>query len=424
MDRTGWSAVALCAVALVLWQVYVVKKTQNGPRPTAMATATPAASISPAPSAPVTNSPAALASPGGGAVPVQSQPLPSSAAAPATFTEVTETLRNADVELHLTNRGGGIARAVLLNHVAENNTRVTLNSGSDHLPIGAIIDNPAAPDLAEYKVTRVGDAVQLDRVAGEIAIRKKFSFPATPEKQDNFVAEMAVDLTNNSTAPYSNPGYYLALGSAVQIHANDYPTYTRLVWCVNGSAKGIDVGWFAGGGGILGIGQRDPRPLYNETVKSPGAEWAAVSDQFFTTLIAPLDAKSDMVWARRFGVDPEQKIHGIEGAMHMPGFQLQPGQTYTAKFDIYSGPKLYHRLATLSHNEAEIMEFGIFKIVCQTLLNALNTLHQFHRQLRRSHPRAHRHRKSDPMADSKQGEPFGAPDGCVVAEDAGVAREI
>ena len=58
----------------------------------------------------------------------------------------------------------------------------------------------------------------------------------------------------------------------------------------------------------------------------------------------------------------------------MPGFELEPGQNYSARFEIYSGPKIYHRLSLLEHNEAEIMDFGIFKIVCQVLLNALNSL--------------------------------------------------
>ncbi len=363
MDRTSWSAVVLCAIALVLWQVYVAKQVQ--PRQSLAATG-PAATISPTPVATAPDSSAAFSPPP--AIPA-TQATPSA----SSFPEVTETLRNADVELHLTNRGGGIAQAVLLHHVAEENKNVTLNSG-EHTPIGALIENPAAPALAEFKITKQGDAVQLDHVTAEqIAIRKKFFFPTTTEKKDAFLVELDVDLTNAGTKPYTNPGYALALGSASAIHRNDYATYTRLVWCVNGSAKGIDVGWFGGGGGLFGIGQRVPQQFYQENLK--GAEWAAVSNQFFTTLIAPLTGKSDMVWARRFDVNAEQKLYGIEGAMHMSGFELQPGQTRSERFQIYAGPKIYHRLSLLEHNEAEVMEFGIFKIVCQTLLNALNTLH-------------------------------------------------
>src|SRR5207247_807239 len=142
-------------------------------------------------------------------------------------------------------------------------------------------------------------------------------------------------------------------------------------------AKGIDVGWFGSGGGFLGVGQRAARPFYQENIV--GAEWVAVSDQFFTTLLAPLTAKADAVSGRRFDIQrpPDQKLLGIEGALGMPGFDLQPGQTYSARFEIYAGPKLYHRLAQLPHNEAEIMDFGMFKLVCQFLLNFMNLLHSW-----------------------------------------------
>src|SRR5437762_6019235 len=125
------------------------------------------------------------------------------------------------------------------------------------------------------------------------------------------------------------------------------------------------------------MGQRAARPFYQENIA--GAEWVAVSDQFFTILMAPLSGKANQVWGRRFDINraPDQKVHGTEGALGMPGFQLQPGQTYIARFEIYAGPKLYHRLAQLPHNEAEIMDFGMLKLVCQFLLNFMNLLHSW-----------------------------------------------
>ena len=65
----------------------------------------------------------------------------------------------------------------------------------------------------------------------------------------------------------------------------------------------------------------------------------------------------------------------MEGAMGLPGFELQPGQTSSLRFQIYAGPKLYHRLAKLPHDEAKIIIFGFFKLVSQALLNFLNLLH-------------------------------------------------
>src|SRR5438309_1192296 len=366
MDRTAWIAVALCVVGLVVWELYLVKQTP--PRRASIPTAPQ--QISPVPTAAASGSPPPV---------VAAPEIPSKAAETTpSFPEKIETLSNSDVELHLTNRGGGIKEAVLLKQVAEKGQRVILNS-SECAPIGAIIEQPSAPLLPEFTASpESNSAIQFERTTPEqITIRKKFFFPPSTEKKDNFIIGLDVDLENRGPNPYQNAGYFVALGSAAPIHPRDYPYYTRLVWCIAGKAKGIDVGWFGGGGGFLGMGQRAARPFYQENIA--GAEWVAVSDQFFTTLVAPLTAKADQVWGRRFDVTraPDQKLLGIEGALGMPGFQLQPGQTYNARFEIYAGPKLYHRLAQLPHNEAEVMDFGIFKIVCQFLLNFMNLLNSW-----------------------------------------------
>jgi len=362
MDRTAWIVVILCVIGLVLWELYLVKQTPPRPAPV---------SVTPGQTSPATTiaSPTPLASPE--VAQKAAEPVPS-------FPEKIETLRNSDVELRLTNRGGGIKEAVLLRQVAENGQRVVLNS-AESAPIGALIEQPSAPALPEFTASTESDSVVRfeHTTAEQIAIRKKFFFQQSPENKDNFVAEMDVDFENRGTEPYRSAGYFVALGSAAPIHSKDYPSYTRLVWCIAGKAKGIDVGWFGSGGGFLGVGQRAARPFYQENIV--GAEWVAVSDQFFTTLLAPLTAKADVVWGRRFDIQrpPDQKLLGIEGALGMLGFELQPGQTYSARFEIYVGPKLYHRLAQLPHNEAEVLDFGMFKIVCQFLLNFMNLLHSW-----------------------------------------------
>src|SRR5690348_12358846 len=101
MDRTAWIAIVLCVIGLVAWEWWTVKNAP--PRPAATASPTPA------PVATASATVAPLASPIPTAIPQAQAP-----AAPE-FAEKTETLRNDDVELHLTNRGGGIRDAVLLN---------------------------------------------------------------------------------------------------------------------------------------------------------------------------------------------------------------------------------------------------------------------------------------------------------------------
>ena len=160
--------------------------------------------------------------------------------------------------------------------------------------------------MPEYKIAREADTVALEYVSPEqVTIRKKFFFPPTNEKKDNFVAKLDVDFTNNGAAPYANPGYFLGIGSAARIHRNDYPSYTRLVWLVGGHTKGIDVGWFAGGGGFFGMGQHPAASLPHAELNA--ADWVAASNQFFTTLVVPLTGKADAVWGKRFEIDPAER---------------------------------------------------------------------------------------------------------------------
>ena len=130
---------------------------------------------------------------------------------PAPFVEKTTTLGNADLELLLTNRGGGIAEAILPKHKGENGGPVKLNV-RQRLPIGAIIEKPATPVLEEFSVVPGQDIVQFERaLPNNVTLRKKVSLPAPPNEKDNYVAVMEFDFQNSGAAAYSNPGYLFAL---------------------------------------------------------------------------------------------------------------------------------------------------------------------------------------------------------------------
>src|SRR5438128_2631050 len=142
MDRTAWIVVILCVIGLVLWELYLVKQTPPRPAPV---------SVTPGQTSPATTiaSPTPLASPE--VAQKAAEPVPS-------FPEKIETLRNSDVELRLTNRGGGIKEAVLLKQVAEKGQRVVLNS-AESAPIGAFIEQPSAPALPEFTPSTESDSV-------------------------------------------------------------------------------------------------------------------------------------------------------------------------------------------------------------------------------------------------------------------------
>src|SRR6266581_9393582 len=153
MDRTAWIAITLCVLGLIAWEIWIARQ----PLPS------PAVAIAPSPTPPGVSGTPLAAAPTAVATPAP-QPgtaatvAPSATPTPAQFEEKTETLRNSDIELHLTNRGGGISEAILLTYPAEvgESERVTLNSPA-RIPIGAMVEDPAAPVLPEYKITRETD---------------------------------------------------------------------------------------------------------------------------------------------------------------------------------------------------------------------------------------------------------------------------
>ncbi|HEY1770159.1 MAG TPA: membrane protein insertase YidC [Chthoniobacterales bacterium] len=372
MDRQAWIAIALCVVGLIACEVYVIQHPAPSPRRVAKAASPSATAAAPNESPSPNESPATAASP------APNEPV--ATPTPATFVEKTANLRTDDLVLRLTNRGGGIAEAVLPKHKAEDNQPLKLNA-LGQIPIGAILEKPAAPELAEFTIVRAGaGSVEFERaLPNEITLRKKFSLTNQPNEKDNYLANLEIDFQNGGAEPYQNPGYFVALGSATPIHANDLANYTRVTWCVDGKAKYTDVGWFAAQFyPFIGKEKRAAEQYFEQSLG--GAEWLGVSNQFFVTLVTPLNAKATSAWATRVDAGKNtsgQPIYAIEGAMGMPGFQIAPGQTEKLQFQLYLGPKLYHRLAQLTHDEAEIMDFGIWKLVSETLLNLMNWLHSF-----------------------------------------------
>ena len=95
MDRTAWIVVTLCVIGLILWEVYQAKQTPPRPAPI---------NVSPGRASPT----ATIASPTPPAAP---EVAPNAAEPVPSFPEKIETLRNSDVELRLTNRGGGISES-------------------------------------------------------------------------------------------------------------------------------------------------------------------------------------------------------------------------------------------------------------------------------------------------------------------------
>ncbi len=383
MDRKGIIAIALSLVTLFAWTFYTQRESQKlaafRAQEKAAALAESQAKAAEAPAPVVT--------------PVAAAPV---IAAPPSVPEEIGKVTSPSVEYALTNLGGGVAKVALLKHAAERDLRMFLNDFSN-TPIGAVTLQPGDDVRAVYTGTAdpiAGSATYEREMAGQLRLTKKFQFPRASDPEE-YLLTLDVTFTNPTPAAIAVPGYYVHLGGAAPIHQMDQAIYTGFTY--DAAPKFVDVTWF-GGGGFLGFGG-GARPIYPEQpAPLSGIRWAGVTNQYFSTLVSPVTTAQDSagqakqlgsaVWARRTVISDADwtaagrsrdgqsgERHGIEGALGLPAFTLEPGKTQTQTFQIYTGPREYSRLKRLPAEEERIMDFGMFGFVSKTLLNSMNWLH-------------------------------------------------
>ncbi len=396
MDRKGIIGVVLAVLGLMAWQIYTTHESQKAARLQQEAALIAAANAPvEAPVAAPADAPAPAVAPSGDQAPKPA----SSPEEPATL----ENLSTPSVDYTFTNLGGGLARAVLKKHNAENGDNVVLNEFGP-TPIGATTE--IAGEGTNVAFTQTVDVatgeIRFEHTdARELQISKKFTLPKLDGLSDEeklrqeYLVRLDVTLTNHGSAPLPLAnGYFVETGSAAPIHTRDQEIYTGFDYYRNGGNKSVNVSWFGGSGFLMF--KSAPKPVYTDATDN--VRWAGVTNQYFTSIVSPVadeKASSDVlakqrgnrVWSQRFVISDDAwsgagrstvgqkgERHGIEGAIGMPGFTLAAGQSATQSFDIYTGPREYRRLVALGNQEADIMDFGMFSIVSKTLLNSMNML--------------------------------------------------
>ncbi|MEQ1860888.1 MAG: YidC/Oxa1 family insertase periplasmic-domain containing protein [Chthoniobacteraceae bacterium] len=393
MDKKGIFGIVLCVIGLVGWQVY------QGKQLAAYQVAKAAYDAEMAKLEPATKPATAPGSPQAPAVVAPAAPV---------VEEKPEKLRTSSAEYVFTNLGGGISRVTLDDHVIETarKTKVVINEFGT-TPIGAVSE--AAGDRTNIPFTTQADAaagtVTFERVdEKQLALSKRFTLPkfdrltGNERLREEFLITLDLTFTNRGAQPLAVPAYWVHLGSAGPLHEKDAPLYIGFNY-LRGEGFGTknhftDLSWFAEGGFLMF--SRGARAVYPEQPELlSDVRWASVANQYFCTLITPqvntkattdvqAAARGTGVWARRTTIPAAQwnnasrkpagvaELHGIDGAVQMGGFALEPGATATRSFRILAGPSEYRRLRHLDNSEAEILDFGIFGWISKGLLTSLN----------------------------------------------------
>jgi YidC/Oxa1 family membrane protein insertase len=384
MDRKGIIAVTLAILTLIGWTIWTQKNMRkiaaaqaeiakaNAAAAEAEAKANPPETQAP-PQAPGKPADAAGASP-----PEPAQP------------EKIEIVSGPSVNYAFSNLGGGIATATLKTHEAERGTRMVLNEFGS-IPIGAVVEVAGEGTRAPFSsvIDSANGTATFDRTdARQVQLTKKFTIPKSTDLNKDYIATLEVTFTNHGAQPLAIPSYYVHTGSAAPVHQMDQSRYTGFTWAGGKfrDATSFSGGWFSG----------PERLVY--TASQEGIAWAAVADQYFTTMVIPevlgqdpaaqVKQRGNSVWARRFVInDAEWKNSGrsmegnsaarwaVDGALGMPSVTLEPGKPFSQKFRIYAGPREYGRLRLMPDGEADVMNYGWFAPVSKMLLLSMNWLH-------------------------------------------------
>ena len=202
-------------------------------------------------------------------------------------------------------------------------------------------------------------------------------------------------LPTAATSQSSSPSSIYTPDQPTPVHQHDQPIYTGFNYFRNGSSKFIDVNWFKGGGFLFF--KSEPHPVYPATPEVlSDVRWAGVTNQYFTTICTPLADERAMideqiktrgvsVWAKRSTISDEDwrgaghvaadagERAGVDGAIGMAGFTLQPGQTITRQFSQSTVDRAnIDGCANWRTRRPRSWSFGMFGIVSKTLLNSMN----------------------------------------------------
>jgi YidC/Oxa1 family membrane protein insertase len=363
-DRTTWIAVSLATLGLIL-SIYWGQ--QDAARTRAQQEAQQAL---------VKAQPSAMPTANASATPEIAEVKPLTPSVP----EKKGNLKSQVAEFQFSNLRGGLDNVLLLGHKAERDTPVQLNT-ADAPAIGAFTQNPNDWADSGYELSvdeTAGTATLTRQLADQLKITKVYAVGKASGLPDEYQAKLTITVENTGSGEFKTPGFFVSTGSAQPIHLSDRSTYTKFDWYTDGKFRQIDVNWFNPSSLLFFFQTSGPKEIYSEAAEH--IMWAATADQYFVTILQSPDRIGSQVWAKRdqiIAANGQPATQTIQGALGVPGFTLQPGETKKYDFAIYAGPKEYSRLAKLPGDLTAVMDFGMFAPISQILLTTMDTLHAF-----------------------------------------------
>lgn len=367
-DRKTWVVLAVCG-ALLAANVYYSGKNQQIQREKdvkARQTQVERDKLAAAEAAPSRESQAGLT--------VETPPPPTE--------EEFKVLKNDKVAFTLTNIGGGIKNAELLEQfeVHSKTNHVTINRfGSG--PIGAIagrdesLENVPYAYKAEQSVEGK-KVVYVAKLSSGLVIKKTFSLIDSKETGAPYLLDLEVVVENASTAPVKLGDWSLFLGEASPLYQKEWIQQTGFFWRKGGGINFTDVNSFKGG--MISSAKSVQTSPAGENI-----EYAGVTNQFFATVLRPKETAATSMWAKSSQITlPGDKtpMSSVNAGLHFPAVDLKPGDPpKSIGYRIFIGPKHNPLLRKMDKNWGEgwgdVMQYGWFWFVSRPLNALLNWYH-------------------------------------------------
>lgn len=354
MDRTGWIVVTICSGLLVYWMLFMTPEPQPRPLPTE-----PGVSDT-------------QKGDGNSDTPIMI------AASDDGIDESIVELRSDGEEgkgvlFRFSNKGGGVLTVDLLEHwvTLEQDKHVQLNQ-FDRPPIGSLLTGAAGPrgrELQTYTIESQSDSeiVYVATRPDGIQVRKRYFLNrGESEDKDSESHLLHCEITLHNPAgegrQAANLGNFWFYGGSIAPMLPRGTMYTGFYY-KDRSMTYKPIGF------LNKFMLRPERIEYIQDYSNQEKQalnWGGASNQFYAMVVQDPNHESSGFWVRKFdmlieGMEAQSaraRTKGLECAVALPAELLEPGETTTVSYNIYTGPKEYARLNQLPDGQRDLMAYG------------------------------------------------------------------
>lgn len=279
----------------------------------------------------------------------------------------------------LSNIGGGVKLAEIKEQlqVADKDAQVLINLFGTH-SVGALSDGVDRFDGLAFSLDPAASvdgkkAVYRATTRDQLEVTKSFTVVEGGEPGADYLLDFEITLKNVSPAAVSLDRWSLSLGSIAPLYQREWEQQTGFFYRQDDSfdftaGTKFKGGWFS----------KAQSSIENET---ESLEYAGVSNQFFATVLKPVEPYNSGVWAKARSIklpdSGEKSRNAVRAGVRLPASTLNPGGETTLKYRLFMGPKQNRMLRMMGDGYGDVMNYGMFSWFSRILSFTLYWIHEW-----------------------------------------------